>query len=1017
MSDKDKDDASLPSDIFDAPGAYPPTPGDFDGLPPDLSQLTLTEAIERRRAEFTKQYNTKIKIGTWNVASLSGTEKDVAGWFIGGKGLSDKLSGVAIETRSSEDSEDRASSIRNGAIEDPHHQEQRRSKKKSTIPHHDIAYVSGHEDIGIYALGLQEIVDIGSAVEAIRPYSDPQPARLWREAVKDGLPQGYQLVAEQQLIGLLLLIYASPTIAPQISHVSATNVGTGAMGVMGNKGAVTARIVLGETTTLLFVNCHLTAGTEKKNLERRNWDAQQIVSRTKFEGLPKSINAFGKSDSIGDEDFAFWFGDLNYRLEDIPGEEVRRLLEIHTQKVYENSDKPTHRNEHKIQRSSSPIMLLHTPDNDGNNEHTNQETVMHSSPDLSTPYRAINVSGAFPDEHDGASSTPDPSSLQTTLNSLLPHDQLHKQMRSSKAFHDGWREGPISFLPTYKYDAGSIGMFDSSEKKRAPSWCDRILYRTKKDKEEHDVRAKERFEAEKRDKELRERGLDKAADEDESVFFEYDPDTDAADGPEGSQDKNNYATPLLENLSGSEEHLTQEIYTSHQRVLSSDHKPLDSVFSLTYDAVDADAKAQIHTEVAKELDKAENEGRPVLAVVADQHDPSAVNQESVDFGHIKYDSPKKRSLTVANTGRVPATFSFAPRGISSEGDGSVTPNWITINFEDRSSNTPSVLHGLQEITLQPGDAIGVQLTAVIKDISMVRRLNEKVDTLEDVLVLRVKSGRDFFIPLRGEWLRSAFGHSIEKLVKIPEGGIRKLQHQRPQDSNPETAEVKWSSPKEIFRLTEAIENLVERALAEWDMISSGRQTPPRWKSTGWPFEDFTSDVEDILATEEAIRDALDNDQELRDAWPAESGAITCLESTAKTLLAFITNLEDGVMLECLWADNEREIIATRTSKGSTTDLRLSCLERLQAFPCHSISLTLILVMLQKVIDELIQVNGQANTNSKESIQQQQRAGYVHHYAGIFANGVIRAPTAIKEKETRVIEQRKKMLMEILISGS
>ena len=1016
MSDKDKDDASLPSDVFDAPGAYPSTPGDFDESPPDLSQLTLTEAIERRRAEFTKQYSTKIKIGTWNVASLSGTEKDVAGWLIGGKGLSDKLSGVAIETRSSEDSEDRASSIRLGGIEDPRHQEQRRSKNKSTIPHHDIAYVPGHEDIGIYALGLQEIVDIGSAVEAIRPYSDPQPARLWREAVEDGLPQGYQLVAEQQLIGLLLLIYASPIIAPQISHVSVTNVGTGAMGVMGNKGAVTARIVLGETTTVLFVNCHLTAGTERKNLERRNWDAQQIVSRTRFEGLPKSINAIDKSDSIGDEDFAFWFGDLNYRLEDVPGEEVRRLLEIHTQKEYEDSEKPTHKDEHKIQRSSSPIMLRQTPNNDGNGEHTNRETLLNGSPDLSTSYRNINVSGAFPDERDGAAFTPDPSSLQATLNSLLPHDQLHKQMRSSKAFHDGWREGSISFLPTYKYDVGSIGMFDSSEKKRAPSWCDRILYRTKKDKEEHDVRVKEILEAEKRDKELRERGLDKAA-EDESVFFEYDPDTDAADGLEGSQDKNNYAAPLLKKLSGSEEHLTQEVYTSHQRVLSSDHKPLDAVFSLIYDAVDTNTKAQIHTEVAKELDKAENEGRPVLAVVADQHDPSAANQESVDFGHIKYDSPKKRSLTVANTGRVPATFSFAPRGISSEGDGSVTPNWITINYEDRSSSTPSVLHGLQEITLQPGYTIGVQLTAFVKDISMVRRLNEKVDTLEDVLVLRVKSGRDFFIPLRGEWLRSAFGHSIEKLVKIPEGGIRKLQHQRPQDSDPDTGEVKWSSPKEIFRLTEAIENLIERALAEWDMISSGRRTPPPWQSTGWPFEEFTSDMEDILAIEEAIRDALDNDQELHNAWPAESSAITCLESTARTLLAFIANLEDGIMLESLWADNERDIISNRTSKGSTTDLRLSCLERLQAFPCHSISLTLILVMLQKVIDELVQVNGQVDAGSKESIQKQQRAGYVQHYAGIFANGVIRAPAAIKEKETRIIEQRKKMLMEVLMSGS
>ena len=82
------------------------------------------------------------------------------------------------------------------------------------------------------------------------------------------LPSGYRLVAEQQLIGLLLLVYAAPSLADEVKSVSTTSVGTGLMGYMGNKGAVTARIVIGDTTRMVFINSHLAAGADKTALER-----------------------------------------------------------------------------------------------------------------------------------------------------------------------------------------------------------------------------------------------------------------------------------------------------------------------------------------------------------------------------------------------------------------------------------------------------------------------------------------------------------------------------------------------------------------------------------------------------------------------------------------------------------------------------------------------------------------------------------------------------------------------------
>lgn len=58
---------------------------------------------------------------------------------------------------------------------------------------------------------------------------------------------------------------------------------------------------------------------------------------------------------------------------------------------------------------------------------------------------------------------------------LYPHDQLLIERVEGRVF-EGFNEAPIYFQPTYKYDPGT-DTFDTSEKSRAPAWCDRILYR------------------------------------------------------------------------------------------------------------------------------------------------------------------------------------------------------------------------------------------------------------------------------------------------------------------------------------------------------------------------------------------------------------------------------------------------------------------------------------------------------------------------------------------------------------
>lgn len=75
--------------------------------------------------------------------------------------------------------------------------------------------------------------------------------------------------------------------------------------------------------------------------------------------------------------------------------------------------------------------------------------------------------------------------IETTnfpLPSHLPHGYMHTDQLTSVlsdgAAFKGFKEANITFPPTYKYDPGTH-RFDTSTKKRAPAYTDRILYKFK----------------------------------------------------------------------------------------------------------------------------------------------------------------------------------------------------------------------------------------------------------------------------------------------------------------------------------------------------------------------------------------------------------------------------------------------------------------------------------------------------------------------------------------------------------
>ncbi|KAI1477574.1 DNase I-like protein [Daldinia eschscholtzii] len=1041
-----------------SPHREPSVVSDAEPVEPEVSnQYSLSRAVRARKAEYTRSHRIRIKVGSWNVAGCPGTDKDLASWFVDGKGVEPKLDAKLARMKFSEESAE----VETDEFEDAKSQTSAKPSVNSgvqeTLNLDDEAAQDGNEEhvrilggdkIGLYVLGLQEIVNLNIVAQTF--YSDPAAIAKWKDALEAALPKDYTLVACEQLVGLLLLIYASPEVAETISNESTISVGTGVYGLLGywgNKGAITSRILLGETTRLVFTNCHLASGHDQTSLDRRCWDYNRIMTQTKFTPINSGGVLEDDGEKLGDEDFAFWFGDLNFRLDDLPGEDIRRLLMLHTRGEYDLNKKHTG----ETFSDDGVIILRNNDDDDGSNtpgmisrETSFDKDSSDDSTELPEPDDFV------PDPHD------DPASLQATLDSLLPHDQLKRMIKERKAFHEGWREGPITFLPTYKYDVGTVGLFDSSEKQRAPSWCDRILYRTRTDIGQYEKKCQDEIDAKKRDEEMQKRGIDQAA-EDENVLFDYDPATDSSFNNHGSGDGNSYEydeydegdedTGHVITKEGFVDKISLDIYTSHQRIMSSDHKPVVSMFTLEYDAVVPELKAKVHAEVARELDRAENEGRPGITVIVEgKHSINKDNKyaadgsEGIDFGEIGFLRKVSRSLTIANTGRVSANFSFVEKPDTV--DASEYPNWLEFKFvrsEIINNGQPEEALG-DNITLEPGETVNAVIQAYIHDLAHLRALNEETAQLEDVLILRVADGKDHFIPIRATWIPSCFGRSLEELIRVPRGGgIRALVKERGRGGSiPYTLEVYKSSPGELFKLTEAVQTLVERVIADENMLEQAEV--PRDKP-GWPFDGDTwqaSNAEDHDELRAAIVEALEEDMPVLETIRADVPTLKRLEIVCEVLLLFLHSMPDGIIAAPLWAKIEQTLpnIGGAKTPADVEAAKSGVLDILSTAPYYNISFVFLMSMLTRVANDLVPLtkeefealNALKPTIGKRSLSFrritggakidvvaiQRRSAWEKKAAEIFGVAICRAPLPGNSKEKKALEDKMRGAVEVFL---
>lgn len=884
---------------------------------------SLARALTLRRSEYVGQRKLRVKIGSWNTASCPGTDKDVGSWFFHDQGIIGDFAKLAVAAKDGAPS------------------------------------TTSDDAIDLYVLGLQEVVDLNTTKEYMsRVYSDTNdPTSKWRSAVEAAIPPGYEFISAEQMVGLLTLVYASSDVAKQITNVSTQQIGTGLLGYFGNKGAVATRIVVGETTRMVFINSHLASGEGSSAMDRRCWDVAQIMSKAEFEPVVINGVAEDTGDKFGEEDFTFWFGDLNFRLAGLPGDDIRRILTLHTRGEYnvgsDEAPKPL---------DGEPVIVMRDSESD---DGTTVASSLHSRELSFDSETSLPDPDDFPEDP-----SQDPASLQATLDSLLPHDQLRQVMARHKAFHEGWREGPITFLPTYKYDVGSYALFDSSEKRRAPSWCDRILYRTKQDRENFEQREAEEAMAKAKDEEMKSRGIET----DEDVLFSYDPDEDGEEQEPELAIPSRYKYEEYDEYDerdeqaevpvqgGANDRVELGLYTSYQRITSSDHKPISCIVTLTCDCVMPEEKAKVHAEVARQLDRAENEGRPAITLVLEADAAQGANM--VDMGDLSFLAKKSSTITIANTGGVPASFSFMDRPAMDDSTSDIqSQSWLQTSFvqsEDGDKTVGPI------VTLQPGETVTAVLDGQVSSIPFLRALNEGHAALEEVLVLRVENGRDHFITVRGQWLPSCFGRSIDELIRVPEGGIRGfLQQRNIAGSIPYDSDVHCSAPRELFKLTEAIQTLAERCVADATMLED--MSLPG--DAGWPFDAGASsgsayEKESIKATVVA---ALDTDASIVQVLPVELQSSHKLELLSAVLLVFLESLTDGLITAPMCAKLSTTIPSLAgLPPRAWPDVKVKILDVLAGAPNHNIAFVFLTATLAQVARELIPATN--SESRKEGLQ-------------------------------------------------
>lgn len=508
------------------------------------------------------------------------------------------------------------------------------------------------EEPDFYILGFQEL-DLSAEAFLL---NDSIREEEWCGAVVSGLgakAEKYTKLISKQLVGMFLVLFVKTHHLQDISELSLDSAGVGIMGMMGNKGAVAIRLRFRDSY-LTFVNSHLAA--DSNQVERRNQDFQDICRRI---GFPASSNL---GPNLGPN--------LGTNLD--VADNKRTLPST----LYGFNPSPMYK--------TSAMTLPRNP---------RLYTIFDSDHLIWLGDLNYRLSLTASQVHEKLA--------EENYCYLLNYDQLKLQQLAGKAFSE-FNEGDITFAPSYKYDIGT-NTYDSSEKKRIPSWCDRILWKSQGG------------------------GTDQAG--------------------------------LMEQIH----------YKSHMELTSSDHKPVSAQFQARIKTVLVDKYQEVYAAMIRELDKFENQSMPDAKVSSNQ----------LDFKTINYLQSKEQTITIENTGQVYLQFQFIPK----MDEHSICKPWLWVN-------PPNGM-------IMPGEKLRVSFVMLI-DRRSAPSLNMGQEQIDDILILHLINGKDYFISVSGKYCPTSLAVSLDYLARLP----KPIRHMDPLVDSLLPIENQLSVPLVLWRIVD-----------------------------------------------------------------------------------------------------------------------------------------------------------------------------------------------------------------------
>uniref|UniRef100_A0A9J7YV50 phosphoinositide 5-phosphatase n=2 Tax=Cyprinus carpio TaxID=7962 RepID=A0A9J7YV50_CYPCA len=175
-------------------------------------------------------------------------------------------------------------------------------------------------------------------------------------------------------------------------------------------------------------------------------------------------------------------------------------------------------------------------------------------------------------------------------------------------------------------------------------------------------------------------------------------------------------------------------YQSHMTLKTSDHKPVSSLLEIGIKVVNEESYKRTFEEIVRHIDRMENDCIPSVSL----------SEREFFFQDVKFMQHQAKTVSVYNDGQVPCQFEFIPK----LDEPTYCKPWLTAN--------PA-----------KGTSVDIDLEVFVNR-STAPELNSGQQQLEDILVLHLERGKDYFISVTGNYLPSCFGSSLSTLCLLRE---------------------------------------------------------------------------------------------------------------------------------------------------------------------------------------------------------------------------------------------------------